>query len=120
MKVNKDKCHLILSNNEHESIKLDDIETENSNCEKLLGIKIDSKLNFKEHLDGIIKKARQKINALSWVAHHMSVAKGYLCFLAPGPGPGLSPRPQFVFDGPGPHLYLAAPALKLYLPSLAS
>ena len=122
MKVNKDKCHLILSNNEHESIKLDDTEIENSNREKLLGIKIDSKLNFKEHLDGIIKKARRKVNALSWVAHHMSVAKGYLCFPAPcpGPGPGLSPRPQFVFDGPGPNLYLAAPVLKLYLPALAS
>ena len=40
-------------------------ETKNTNCEKLLGIKLDSKLNFNEHLDGIIKKASRKINALS-------------------------------------------------------
>ena len=35
-------------------MKLDDIEIENWNCEKLLIIKIDSKLNFKEHLNGTI------------------------------------------------------------------
>ena len=33
--------------------------------------------------------------------------KGYFCFPTLGPGP----RPQFVFDGPGPNLYLTAPAL---------
>ena len=64
MKENKDKCHLIVSSNEHVSMKLDNIELENSNCERLLGAEIDSKLNFKEHLDEIIKKASRKINAL--------------------------------------------------------
>ena len=34
-----------------------------NNCEKLLGIKVDSRLNFNEHLDGIIIKASRKINA---------------------------------------------------------
>ena len=38
--------------------------------------------------------------------------------LALDPGPGL--RPQFVFDGPSPNLYLAALAVKLYLQTLAS
>ena len=37
-------------------------------------------------------------------------------FVFPSPRAG----PQFVFDGPGPNLYLAAPALKLYLPALAN
>ena len=60
MKVNKDKCHLIVSTDEHVSITLDNIEIENSNCERLLGVKIDSKLNFKEHLDRIIKKNKSK------------------------------------------------------------
>ena len=41
MKVNKDKCRLAVSSNEHLSMKLDNIETENSNCERLLGVKID-------------------------------------------------------------------------------
>ena len=57
MKANKDKCQHIVSSNEHVSMKLDNTENENSNCERLLGVKIDSKLNFKENLDGIIKKA---------------------------------------------------------------
>ena len=56
MKANKDKCHLVISNNQNVSMKIDDIELENTSSEKLLGIIIDSKLNFKEHLEGIIKK----------------------------------------------------------------
>ena len=51
-----------------------DIEIQNSNCEKLLGIKIGSKLNFKEHLDGIIKKTKRKVNALFHIASYMNVA----------------------------------------------
>ena len=41
MKTSKDKCHLIVSKNEHVSIKIDDVEAKISDCEKLLGIKID-------------------------------------------------------------------------------
>ena len=75
MKENKDKCHLIVSSNEHVSMKLDNIELENSNCERLLGAEIDSKLNFKEHLDEIIKKASRKINALFCIIPYMDIAK---------------------------------------------
>ena len=46
MKANKVKCYFIISKIEH-----DDIEVESNDCEKLLGIKIDSKLNSKGHLD---------------------------------------------------------------------
>ena len=53
MKTNKDKYQLIVGNNEYVSIKIDDIEVENSDREKLLGIKIDLKLNFMDHLDGV-------------------------------------------------------------------
>ena len=49
MKKNKDISHFIVSNNEHVSIKLHNIKIENSNYEKLLAIKIDSKLFFKGH-----------------------------------------------------------------------
>ena len=41
MKANKDKCHLIVSNNVKVSMKIDSIEVENSHCEKLLGVKVD-------------------------------------------------------------------------------
>ena len=66
MKENKGKCRLIVSSNKHISMKLDNIERENSHCERLLGGKIDSKINFKEHLDVIIKNAPRKINVLSY------------------------------------------------------
>ena len=75
MKANKDKCHLIVKGNKHVSMKLDNIEIENSNRERLLGVKIDSKLNFKEHLDGIIKEASRKYSALPRIAPYMNIEK---------------------------------------------
>ena len=75
MKANKDKCHLVISNNEKVSMKIDNIELENTSSEKLLGITIDSKLNFKEHLEGIIKKASRKVNVLSRITPYMNLTK---------------------------------------------
>ena len=50
-------------------------EIKNTNSEKLLGIKVDSRLNFNEHLDGIIKKASRKINALSRIIPFTNISK---------------------------------------------
>lgn len=66
--------NLIISNNEQLSIKLYDIEIQNSNYGKALGIKIDPKLNFKEYLDGIIKKANRKVSSLFHIAPYMNFA----------------------------------------------
>ena len=71
----KDKCHLVISNNEKVSMKTDNIELENTSSEKLLGIIIDSKLNFKEHLEGIIKKASRKVKVLSRITPYMNLTK---------------------------------------------
>ena len=75
MKAHKVKCHLIVNNNNHVTIKMDDIEFESSDCEKQLGIKIDSKLNFKDHLYGLIKKASRKVNVLSCITFYINIAK---------------------------------------------
>ena len=75
MKANKDKCHLVISNNENVSMKTDKIELENTSSDKLLGIIIDSKLNFKEHLEGILKKASRKVNVLSRITRYMNLTK---------------------------------------------
>ena len=56
-------------------MKIDNIELENTSSEKLLGITIDSKLNFKEHLEGIIKKASRKVNVLSRITPYMNLTK---------------------------------------------
>ena len=44
MKGNTDKCHLLLSKDESCEIHIGDSITKRSTCEKLFGIKIDSKL----------------------------------------------------------------------------
>ena len=75
MKANKDKCHLIVSNNVKVSMKIDSIEVENSHCEKPVGVKDDRELKFKEHLEGIIKKASKKVNVLSRITPYMNIAK---------------------------------------------
>ena len=75
MKANKDKCNLVISNNKKVSMNIDNIELENTSSEKLLGITIDSELNFKEHLEGIIKKASRKVNMLSRIKSYMNLTK---------------------------------------------
>ena len=54
MKVNSDKCHLIIIKQSCTNLKIGNINIENSTCEKLLLVKVDNKLNFNEQLDGII------------------------------------------------------------------
>ena len=49
-------------------MKIGETNIKNSNCEKPLGIKIDDKLTFNEHLNDIIDKASRNINTLSRVA----------------------------------------------------
>ena len=56
-------------------MKIDKIELEKTSSEKLLGIIIDSKLNFKEHLEGIMKKASRKVNVLSRITPYMNLTK---------------------------------------------
>ena len=65
MKANPDKCHLLLSTKDERQMKLGNASIKNSNCEKLLGVKIDSDMSFNTHLNDICNKASQKIHALA-------------------------------------------------------
>ena len=47
----------------------------NRECENLPGMKIVSKLIFTDHLDGIIKNASQKVNALFHITPKTNIAK---------------------------------------------
>ena len=49
--------------------------TESNNCEKLLGIYIDSKFSFKYHINRICRKASQKFYALSKVSGQLLLRK---------------------------------------------
>ena len=66
MKLNKEKCHLLVSGHKYEHIwiKINNYMIwENKNV-KLLGVKIDSELKFNDHVSNIYKKACRKLTAL--------------------------------------------------------
>ena len=65
MKANADKCHLLITTNEEKSISIGGKKIQNSNSEKLIGVIIDNKLSFTEHLHKICYKTSQKPNALA-------------------------------------------------------
>ena len=52
MKANKDKCHLLISGSDiiYITINLDSNVIEKSICEKLLGVNLNYKLKFNEHI----------------------------------------------------------------------
>ena len=49
--------------------------TENSECEKLLCVKLDNKLTFEKHITDICRKASRKTYALARVAPYMDLFK---------------------------------------------
>ena len=58
-------------------------EINNSRHEKLLRVKIDSKLSFNTHIDDICRKERLKLNAVSRIMPHFDFLKKVIdkCFL---------------------------------------
>ena len=52
---------------------VDNFAVQNSNCEKLLGIKIDNMLTFHDHVSELCTKASQKLHALSRVSQYMNI-----------------------------------------------
>ena len=75
MRANISKRCLLLNKNDEVTIRMGDTEIENSEYEKLLGIKVDTKLNFNEHSNDIISKASRKTNVLSRVMPYMSLSR---------------------------------------------
>ena len=67
------KCHLILSTNEPAQIQIGESLIESTNCEKLLGEKIDSKLSFDKCTKTICKKTSNKPRALAIVTPYMAI-----------------------------------------------
>ena len=53
MNRNTDKYHLIVSTDEPIEIRVGESLIKNITCEKLLGVKIDNKLNFYTHVKGL-------------------------------------------------------------------
>ena len=75
MKPNDDKCHLIVSNEDNVSVTLGNETIEATNSVELLGIKIDSNLNFNEHVTNLCKKGNQKLHALARISKYLNEDK---------------------------------------------
>ena len=58
MKLNEDKCHLLVAGHRHESLwgKIGETRTWESKNEKLLGLTIDRNLNFDDYVITLCKK----------------------------------------------------------------
>ena len=59
MKLNRDKCHLLVSGNKHETVwaKIGETKIWESKKQKLLGVVIDRNLNFDGYVFDLCKKA---------------------------------------------------------------
>ena len=68
LKGNASKCHLPINSGENVHVNIGTPQIKNINCEKLLGIDIDCKLSFENHINQICSKARVKIKALARIA----------------------------------------------------
>ena len=75
-KMNIDKCHLLVTNHEEDvSALIEGVKIECKKSVKLLGIYIDNKLDFDEHISKICKKVSLKLHALSRISHFLCTDK---------------------------------------------
>ena len=73
MKMNGDKSHLLMFGNKsaEATVNISRSSIKESDEEKLLGVTIDKKLNFKSHVNSLCKKASQKLHALARISTYM-------------------------------------------------
>ena len=77
MKLNTDKCHLIISGNKHESFWADigNDRIWESNYVNLLGMNIDRSLKFDFHMLKVCSKANRKLTILSRMFKLLTIEK---------------------------------------------
>ena len=75
LKANTGKFHLFLSPYEDQTMRVENCIIRSSGVEGLLVVAIDSKLNYKEHILSLCKKANRKLHTLSCVSKYMTFNK---------------------------------------------
>ena len=77
MKMNEDKSHLLVfgSNGEEVSINISGSLIQKSDKKILLGVKLDRRLNFKNHISNLYMKVSQKPDVLARVSKYMEKSK---------------------------------------------
>ena len=74
MTLNPEKCHYMIigSRDVSHEIMLNNNKITSCNEEKLLGIFLDSKLNFKSHIYCLYRKAGQKLSSLARLKNYLT------------------------------------------------
>ena len=72
MKSNENKCHLIIPNETNVSVNIGQECLKAEDSVTLLGIIIDSKLNFTRHIEKMLKKGNQKLHALARISKYVN------------------------------------------------
>ena len=77
MKMNPDKCKLIIAGHkwEHVWANIEDTKIWENDSVQLLGVTIDSKLRFDDHLSEICRKAENKLSALTRIFKFLNFDK---------------------------------------------
>ena len=76
LKLNPDKCKLLVSKFDKDvSLIINEEVIECSESVKLLGVTIDNRLNFKEHISKLCKKVSSKLHALARVSSYIDQDK---------------------------------------------
>ena len=77
MKLNTDKCHLLVAGHKFQKtwLRVSPDKAWEDHSMKLLGVSIDNELKFDKHFLNIIKKANSKLSALSRLIKFMTLQK---------------------------------------------
>ena len=75
MKSNNEKCHLIISNKETQTLTLGKEVIHSKNSVELLGINIDKNLNFTDHISNLCNKGNLKLHALARISKYLNESK---------------------------------------------
>ena len=77
LKLIDEKCPLMIfgDKNTEMKFKMGSSEIKECDCEKLLGITVEKKLNFKKHIEDLGRMANQKIHALARLSDYIDLVK---------------------------------------------
>ena len=78
LKGNDDKCHFHVSTTQDVSLNANNFKIGVSDCEKLLGVKFDSKLRVDQHIIDLCRRASRKTHELARVTVFMNLSKQLL------------------------------------------
>ena len=71
MKVNPGKFYLFLSDKKSHQVSICNEKFSSTCSKRFLGIKINNKLTFEEHVEGLCKKTSQKVSAVARISSLM-------------------------------------------------